>query len=208
MTLQSWNTGFFNLNRFSSRITKKKSVQILDHLGLLLEVAVAQVQAVVVAGHVVGGRANQMHFMLVVDERDLTLPKPIEIQVQKDHIQRDFISFQKRKWVTINIDKNLLLVFFRKENTIVVVIEVEKIEDDEDDLQVQDHDQDLEEDRDRAIGDVEEDRLQADRPDLETDLVMGQGHVKRKSQKIQFEVENILQIQMMINQSKQEKIGS
>ena len=208
MTLQSWNTGFFNLNRFSSRITKKKSVQILDHLGLLLEVAVAQVQAVVVVGHVVGGRANQMHFMLVVDERDLTLPKPIEIQVQKDHIQRDFISFQKRKWVTINIDKNLLLVFFRKENTIVVVIEVEKIEDDEDDLQVQDHDQDLEEDRDRAIGDEEEELLQADRPDLEIDLVMGQGHVKRKSQKIQFEVENILQIQMMINQSRQEKIGS
>jgi len=133
-----------------------------------------------------------MHFMLVVDERDLTSPKPIEIQVQKDHIQRDFILFQKRK----------------KENTIVVVIEVEKIEDDEDDLQVQDHDQDLEEDRDRAIGDEKEDRLQADRPDLETDLVMGQGHVKRKSQKIQFEVENILQIQMMINQSKQEKIGS
>ena len=97
MTLLSLNTGFFNLNRFSSRITKKKSVQILDHLGLLLEVAVAQVQAVVVVGHVVDGRANQMHFMLVVDERDLTLPKPIEIQVQKDHIQRDFISFQKRK---------------------------------------------------------------------------------------------------------------
>jgi hypothetical protein len=140
---------------------------------------------------VVGERANQMHFMLVVDEKDLTSPKPIEIQVQKDHIQRDFITFQKRK----------------KENIIVVEIEVEKIEDDEEDLRVQDHDRDLDEDQDRAIEDEEEDRLQADRPDQEIDLVMGQGHAKRKFQKIHFEVENILQIQMMINQSKQEKIG-
>lgn len=100
------------------------------------------------------------------------------------------------------------MVFHRKENTIVVEIEVEKIEDDEDDLRVQDHDRDLDEDQDRAIEDEEEDRLQADRPDQEIDLVMGQGHAKRKFQKIQFEVENILQIQMMINQSKQEKIGS
>ena len=104
--------------------------------------------------------------------------------------------------------------FYRKESTIVVEIEVEKIEDDEEDLQVQDHDRDLDEDQDRAIEDQdhaiedeEEDRLQAD-PDRETDLVMGPGHAKRKFQKIQFEVENILQIQMMINQSKHEKTGS
>ena len=90
---------FYKLNGFSSRITKKRSVQILDHLDRPLEVAVAQVQvvAVVGVGHVVGGRANQMHFMLVVDEKDLTLPKPIVIRAQKDHIQRDFTSFQKRK---------------------------------------------------------------------------------------------------------------
>ena len=100
------------------------------------------------------------------------------------------------------------MVFHRKENTIVVEIEVEKIEDDEDDLRVQDHDRDLDEDQDRAIEDEEEDRLQADRPDQEIDLVMGQGHAKRKFQKIQFEVENILQIQMTINQSKHEKTGS
>ena len=88
---------FHKLNGFSSRITKKRSVQILDHLDRPLEVAVAQVQVVVGVGHVVGGRANQMHFMLVVDEKDLTLPKPIVIRAQKDHIQRDFTSFQKRK---------------------------------------------------------------------------------------------------------------
>ena len=104
--------------------------------------------------------------------------------------------------------------FYRKESTIVVEIEVEKIEDDEEDLQVQDHDRDLDEDQDRAIEDQdhavedeEEDRLQAG-PDHETDLVMDPGHAKRKFQKIQFEVENILQIQMMINQSKHEKTGS
>ena len=38
--------------------------------------------------------------------------------------------------------------------------------------------------------------------------MIGQGRAKRKFQKIQFEVENILQIQMMINQSKHEKTGS
>ena len=77
-----------------------------------------------------------------------------------------------------------------------------------------DHDPDLDEDQDRAIEDQdhaiedeEEDRLQAG-PDHETDLVMGPGPAKRKFQKIQFEVENILQIQMMINQSKHEKTGS
>lgn len=170
---------------------KKRSVQILDHLGLLLEVAVAQVQVVAVVGHVVVGKANQMHFMLAVDEKDLTLPKPIEIQAQKGHIQRDFTSFQKRK----------------KESTIVVEIEAEKIGEDVEDLQVQDHDRDLDEDQDRAIVDEEEDRLQAGQ-DHETDLVIGQGRAKRKFQKIQFEVENILQIQMMINQSKHEKTGS
>merc|ERR1711953_530945 len=172
---------------------KKRSVQILDHLGLLLEVAVAQVQVVaaVAVGHVVVGKANQMHFMLVVAEKGLILPKPIEIQAQKGHIQRDFTSFQKRK----------------KESIIVVEIEAEKIEDDVEDLQVQDHDQDLGEDQDRAIVDEEEGRLQAGQ-DHETDLVMGLGRAKRKFQKIQFEVENILQIQMRINQSQHEKTGS
>ena len=94
-----FGTFFYELNRFSSRITKKRSVQILDHLGLLLEVAVAQVQVVaaVAVGHVVVGKANQMHSMLVVAEKGLILPKPIEIQAQKGHIQRDFTSFQKRK---------------------------------------------------------------------------------------------------------------
>ena len=92
-----FGTFFYELNRFSSRITKKRSVQILDHLGLLLEVAVAQVQVVAAVGHVVVGKANQMHFMLVVAEKGLILPKPIEIQAQKGHIQRDFTSFQKRR---------------------------------------------------------------------------------------------------------------
>lgn len=128
-----------------------------------------------------------MHFMLVVDEKDLTLPKLIEIQVQKDLIQRDFTLFQRRK----------------KENTIEVEIEVEKIEEDGEDLQVQDHDRDLDGDQDRTIEDEVEDRLQED-----PDHVMGQDHAKRKFQKIQFEVENILQIQIMINQSKHEKIMS
>ena len=98
-------------------------------------------------------------------------------------------------------------MFCRKESTIVVEIEAEKIEDDVEDLRVQDHDRDLDEDQDRAIVDEEEGRLQAGQ-DHETDLVMGQGRAIRKFQKIQFEVENILQIQMRINQSKHEKTGS
>ena len=101
----------------------------------------------------------------------------------------------------------MIFFFCRKESIIVVEIEAEKIEDDVEDLQVQDHDQDLGEDQDRAIVDEEEGRLQAGQ-DHETDLVMGQGRAKRKFQKIQFEVENILQIQMRINQSKHEKTGS
>ena len=98
-------------------------------------------------------------------------------------------------------------MFCRKESTIVVEIEAEKIEDDVEDLRVQDHDRDLDEDQDRAIVDEEEGRPQAGQ-DHETDLVMGLGRAKRKFQKIQFEVENILQIQMRINQSKHEKTGS
>ena len=101
----------------------------------------------------------------------------------------------------------MIFFFCRKESIIVVEIEAEKIEDDVEDLRVQDHDRDLDEDQDRAIVDEEEGRLQAGH-DHETNLVMGLGRAKRKFQKIQFEVENILQIQMRINQSKHEKTGS
>ena len=82
-----------------------------------------------------------------------------------------------------------------------------KIEDDVEDLRAQDRGQDLDEDRDRAIEDAGEDRPREDL-EQEVDRVIDQGHAKRRFQKIQFEVGSILQIQMMINQSKHEKIVS
>ena len=82
-----------------------------------------------------------------------------------------------------------------------------KIEDDVEDLRAQDRGQDLDEDRDRAIEDAGEDRPRGDL-EQEVDRVIDQGHAKRRFQKIQFEVGSILQIQMMINQSKHEKIVS
>ena len=89
----------YRSNRFSSRITKKKSVQILDRLDPPLEVVVAQalVVAEVVVGLVVEEKANQMLSMRVVDGKDSTSLKLIEIQVLKGHTQKDFISFQKRR---------------------------------------------------------------------------------------------------------------
>lgn len=170
---------------------KKKSVQILDHLDLHQGVVVVQARVEVVVGHVVEERVNQMLFTLVEDEKVLTSRKLIEIQVRKGHIQRDFTSFQKRK----------------KGNTIEVGIEVVKIEDDVEDLRAQDRGQDLDEDRDRAIEDAGEDRPRGDL-EQEVDHVIDQGHAKRRFQKSQFEVGSILQIQMMINQSKHEKIVS
>ena len=84
-----------------------------------------------------------------------------------------------------------------------------KIEDDEDDIQVQDLGQDQGVDRDRAIVDAGED-LPPEEVDLERELdrVNDHGHAKRRFQKNQLEVENILRIQMMINQSNLEKIVS
>ena len=82
-----------------------------------------------------------------------------------------------------------------------------KIEDGVEDLRAQDRGQDLDEDRDRAIEDAEEDHPRGDL-DQEVDRVIDQGRAKRRFQKIQFEVGSILQIQMMINQSKHEKIVS
>ena len=83
----------YRSNRFSSRITKKESVQILDRLDHPLEVVVLQalVVAEVVVDHVAEEKANQMLSMRVVDGRDSTLPKRIEIQVLKGHTQKDFI---------------------------------------------------------------------------------------------------------------------
>ena len=82
-----------------------------------------------------------------------------------------------------------------------------KIEEDEDDIQVQDLGQDQGVDRDRAIIDAGEDRPPDD-PEQEADHVSDHGLDKRRFQKNQLEVENILRIQMMINQSNLEKIVS
>ena len=84
-----------------------------------------------------------------------------------------------------------------------------KIEDDEDDIQVQDLGQDQGVDQDRAIVDAGEDHP-PEEVDLEQELdrVNDHGHAKRRFQKNQLEVENILRIQMMISQSNLEKIVS
>ena len=82
-----------------------------------------------------------------------------------------------------------------------------KIEDDGDDIQVQDLDQDQGVDQDRVIVDAGEDHPPDD-PEQEVDHVNDHGLDKRRFQKNQLEVENILRIQMMINQSNLEKIVS
>ena len=82
-----------------------------------------------------------------------------------------------------------------------------KIEDDEEDIQVQDLGQDQGVDQDRAIVDAGEDHPPDD-PEQEVDHVNDHGLDKRRFQKNQLEVENILRIQMMISQSNLEKIVS